>query len=217
MRATFDARVVTPEVVRFVRECQRRARCVLAGGAALSGAFLSHRMSKDIDLFFRSTDELKALSTVLAQAAEAVGGRIEVRQSSPEFVRAELTLGAQHLDVDLAVDSTPELAPPESLEGVTVASLTDLRAAKLTCLLSRTEPRDLVDVYFLERAGFPADADLSLALKKDAGVDPSVIGWLLGQFPTAPLPAMLEPLTADQLRAFRDELRERLKRTSSKS
>jgi len=28
-----------------------------------------------------------------------------------------------------------------------------LRAAKLTCLLSRSEPRDLADVWLLERAG----------------------------------------------------------------
>ena len=91
-------------------------------------------------------------------------------------------------------------------------SLEDLRASKLTCLLSRSEPRDLVDVLFLERAGFPADADLGLALKKDAGVDPAVMGWLLDQFPVAPLPVMLSPLTSEELKQYRNDLSERLRR-----
>ena len=59
------------------------------------------------------------------------------------------------------------------LEGIVVESLSDLRANKLTCILSRSEPRDLVDLYFLDRAGHPPERDLELALKKDAGIDPA--------------------------------------------
>jgi hypothetical protein len=53
---------------------------------------------------------------------------------------------------------------------------------------------------------------LALALRKDAGIDPGVLAWLLGSFPVEPLPAMLAPLTLEELRAFRDVLRERFKR-----
>ena len=212
MRAAFDERIASPEVLRFVRECQSRVRCSLAGGVALSGAYLGHRLSKDIDLFFRDRASLRRLADTLADAARAAGAKLEVKQDAGTFVRATLDFGGQRVDVDLAVDETPELAPPGRIDGVEVLSLEDLRASKLTCLISRSEPRDLVDVLFLERAGFPADEDLPLALKKDAGVDPAVMGWLLDQFPVEPLPLMLSPLTADELRAFRDELRERLRR-----
>jgi predicted nucleotidyltransferase component of viral defense system len=34
------------------------------------------------------------------------------------------------------------------VEGITVDSLADLSANKVTCLLSRAEPRDLVDLCF---------------------------------------------------------------------
>jgi hypothetical protein len=155
---------------------------------------------------------LRLLADALTDAAKAVGGQMEIAQDAGTFVRARLRLGEQRIDVDLALDSTPELAPPSSLEGVEVLSFEDLRASKLTCLLSRSEPRDLVDVLFLERAGFPAEADLGLALKKDAGVDPAVMGWLLDQFPIAPLPVMLSPLTSGELQTFRDDLRDRLRR-----
>lgn len=65
---------------------------------------------------------------------------------------------------------------------------------------------------FLDRAGCAPEHDLALALRKDAGIDPGVIAWLLGRFPTHPLPAMLEPLTEAELLHYRDELRERLRR-----
>jgi hypothetical protein len=90
-----------------------------------------------------------------------------------------------------------------------------LRANTVTCILSRSEPRDLVDLLFLDRAGFPPEHDLVLALKKDAGIDPGVLAWLLGDFPVAPLPVMLEPLSPDELRVFRSELQERFRRMTT--
>ena len=212
MPAAFDARVASPKVLRFVRECQARVRCSLAGGLALSGAYLGHRLTKDVDLFLRDRPSLRRLADALAETAQAVGGSLTVVQDAGTFVRAVLQVSDERIDVDLAVDGTAELAPPEFIEGVEVLSLKDLRASKLTCLLSRSEPRDLVDVLFLERAGFPPDADLELALKKDAGVDPAVMGWLLDQFPVAPLPVMLSALTSQELKLYRNELSERLRR-----
>lgn len=217
MLTVFDSRIASPEVLRFIRECQSRVRCSLAGGVALSGAYLGHRLSKDVDLFFRDRSALRLAADALPEAARAVGGTIKIVQDAGTFIRAELELPGQRIDVDLAVDATPELAPPLQIDGVEVLSLEDLRASKLTCLLSRSEPRDLVDVLFLERAGFPADADLELALKKDAGVDPAVMGWLLDQFPVAPLPVMLSPLTSAELMQYRDALSERLRRLAKLS
>lgn len=49
------------------------------------------------------------------------------------------------------------------------------------------------------------------ALKKDAGVDPGILSYLLREFPTAPLPLMLEPLDENSLRSFRDDLSERFR------
>ena len=110
-------------------------------------------------------------------------------------------------------DPVARLVPEgREVEGVPVESLEDLRAAKLTCILSRSEPRDLVDLMFLDRAGYPPEADLSAALTKDAGIDPAILAWLLGQFPLEPVPIMLVPLNQNDLLAFRDALRERLRR-----
>ena len=58
----------------------------------------------------------------------------------------------------------------------------------------------------------PPENHLPLALREDAGVDPGVLAWLLGSFPVEPHPSRLSTLTSDELREFRDSLRERFKR-----
>ena len=211
MPAEFNRQVVPDPVLRFVRACQARARCHLGGGAALSGAFLGHRLSRDVDLMCHEKADMRRLAQLIGEAAAEAGGTAQIVQDAGSFVRASLSLPSHALEVDLVFEATGDLEPPTTVEGVLVESLADLRAAKLTCVLSRSEPRDLVDLLFLDRAGFPPERDLSLALRKDAGIDPRVLGWLLGQFPTEPLPRMLVPLSVEELEEFRDALRERIR------
>lgn len=213
MRDELDRRVIPEVVVDLVRSVQRTEPAHLAGGVALSGAHLSHRLSADIDLFVHDAQAHRRACRRLADAVEGAGGTLVVVQDAGHLWRARVTLGSTTFDVDVVHESLPDLEePPPPIDGVIVESLVDLRASKLTCLLSRSEPRDLVDLLFLERAGFKPEDDLELALQKDAGIDPAVLAWLLRDFPVEPLPKMLCPLTVDELRAYRDDLRERLRR-----
>lgn len=141
------------------------------------------------------------------------GGTLSVVQDAGSFWRSRVSVGNVTLEFDIVHESVPDIEqPPPPIDGVVVESLSDLRAAKLTCLLSRSEPRDLVDILFLERAGFRPEDDMALALRKDAGMDPAILAWLLRDFPVEPLPKMLVPLTVDELRTYRDELRERFRK-----
>ncbi len=218
MRSSFDRRVVPSSVLGFVRACQARIPCHLGGGAALSGAYLGHRMTGDIDLFAHDGDDMRTLVGLLPDVAAEAGVEVTVHRDVGYLVRAtiEAAEGTRELDVvhEMVGDLEP---PPVPLEGIVVESLPDLRASKLTCVLSRSEPRDLVDLCFLDRAGYPPEKDIALALQKDGGTDPGVLAWLLSQFPIQPLPEMLEPLTADELRRFRDDLAERLRRENGLS
>jgi hypothetical protein len=216
MRKTFDRRVVPDFVLDFVRACQALVPCHLGGGAALAGAYLGHRTTGDIDLFVHDAEEMRALVAHLPAAAADAGISVTLLRDVGHLVRAQLEAGAGNsVELDVVHEPVADLAaPPPPIEGIVIESLTDLRANKLTCILSRSEPRDLVDLYFLDQAGFPPERDLEMALRKDAGIDPGVLAWLLAQFPTHPLPAMLAPLTLDQLEKFRDSLAERLRRSA---
>jgi hypothetical protein len=212
MHDRFDRRVVSDGVLAVIRACQSRFEAHLGGGAALSGAWLSHRLSRDIDLLCHDASGVRSFVREAPEISRACGVPIEIVRDAGTFVRAHAVVGAYPLDIDVVFEGVGDIEAPLVLDGVLVESLADMRASKLTCLLSRSEPRDLVDLLFLDRAGFPPEADLALALRKDGGVDPGVLAWLLGQFPTRPLPEMLEPLSEDDLRWFRDALRERIRR-----
>jgi hypothetical protein len=217
MRQTFDRRVVPEFVLAFVRACQARVPCHLGGGAALAGAYLGHRTTGDIDLFVHDAEEMRILVGLLPGAAADAGIDVTLLRDVGHLVRAQLeSRDGNHVEVDVVHEPVLDIAaPPPPIEGIVIESLTDLRASKLTCILSRSEPRDLVDLYFLDQAGFPPERDLEIALRKDAGIDPGVLAWLLAQFPTRPLPVMLEPLTPDQLETFRDALAERLRHSAT--
>jgi hypothetical protein len=218
VRKTFDRRVVPDFVLDFVRACQERIPSHLGGGAALAGAYLGHRMTGDVDLFVHDAEGMRDLVGFLPGAAAGTGIKITLLRDVGHLVRARLhDREGNSVDVDVVHEPVADIAaPPPPIEEIVVESLADLRANKLTCILSRSEPRDLVDLYFLDQAGFPPEQDLDIALRKDAGVDPAVLAWLLAQFPTQPLPAMLVPLSSDQLQTFRDELAEKMRRMSTR-
>jgi hypothetical protein len=210
--ATFDRRIVRPSTLRFLQTCQVRTPFHLAGGAALAGVHLHHRLSRDADLFFHDRQAHREAVALLHDVAFEAGVTIRVVRDAGTFVRGVLTGVDGEMDIDLVFDAVADVGGPDSVEGVQVESLADLRANKLTCVLSRSEPRDLVDLLFLDRAGYPPEKDLTLALAKDGSIDPGVLAWLLGQCPVEPLPHMLEPLRPGELELFRDVLAERLRR-----
>lgn len=213
MPDAFDRRVTPEPVLALVRALQRRATSHLAGGAALGGLYLRHRLSADVDLFCHELEAVRSIVRDLPAVARECKAQIHIVQDAGAFVRATVALPGQALELDLVHEAAADLEPPPPpVEGVIVESFADLRAAKLTCLLSRAEPRDLVDVLYLDRAGHPPESDLPLALRKDAGVDPGVLAWLLHDFPTSPLPRMLVPLTEQEVVRFRDDLADRFRR-----
>jgi len=210
---TFDSRIVTPHTVKFLQACGRHVPYHLGGGAALAGFHLRHRLSADADVFLHDRSSHRELVRLLPDISIESNTPLVILRDAGTFVRARLDLPGRPIDLDVVFDQVQDIEDASlRVDGIVLESLVDLRVNKLTCLLSRSEPRDLVDLLFLDRAGFAPERDLALALKKDAGIDPGVLAWLLREFPLEPLPEMLVPFSVMELGAFRDELAERLRR-----
>jgi hypothetical protein len=170
-------------------------------------------LSNDADLFFHDSAAHRDFVKAIPDVGRETGFTVEILRDAGSLVRARVSLPNGPIEIDIVYDAVPDVEPPPPpVDGITVDSLADLRANKLTCILSRSEPRDLVDLLFLDRAGYPPEEDLNLALRKDAGIDPGILAWLLRDFPIAPLPDMLQPLDGGTLLVFRDDLRERFRR-----
>jgi len=190
---------------------QRERGFFLTGGAALAGFHLGHRTTDDLDLFTRQDSAFERSRFVLADVASTVGGELRVRQDAPGFQRLVLTRGDEGLVIDLVKDVSPQLhADKLDRDNILMDAPDEILANKLTALVGRAEERDLVDVLFLERAGYPVEAALPVAMDKDGGCTPATLAWLLSEI-TIPdgiaLPAGVSPT---ELRAYLTELVGRL-------
>ncbi len=87
-------------------------------------------------------------------------------------------------------------------------TLREIIANKLTTLLSRTELKDVVDLYFLEKAGHDLLASIPDAQAKDGGWEPAVVAMLLDGLRVYELPVwMIRELSTSDLGAFLQKLR----------
>jgi hypothetical protein len=188
----------------------------LSGGAALA-VHLGHRRSQDLDLFADDDVAFQAARASLPVIAAALGARVEILADAPAFRRVLLTgPSGETLRVDLVRETAERTGPPPAeADGLRLDPLEEIAANKLCAVLGRSEARDLVDLYFLERAGLPALGALEAARRKDPGLTPAGLAWALTQVPLDRLPeGLLMPVSLDELSTFRARLVEALERLS---
>ena len=189
----------------------RRDDFFLTGGAALVGFYLGHRETHDLDLFTEGSP-LDDGERTLREIASALELEVEPVRRDPAFHRflVRSRQDAQSLVVDLVRDDVPQLAAKRIVGGIRIDSAEEILANKLCTLLSRVEVRDLIDVMALEQSGLDPISAVWPASRKDAGVTPSQLAWVLSSFPIPQDKALPGDVSPDALRAFRDDLIRRL-------
>ena len=91
-------------------------------------------------------------------------------------------------------------------------SMDEIFANKLCALLSRSEIRDLVDVWAIENVGYGLEEALAVAARKDRGLTAGQLAWVLSEIQIgddAPIPGGVSPA---QLRQYLKSLERRLAR-----
>lgn len=95
-------------------------------------------------------------------------------------------------------------------DGVAMDQVEEIIANKITTLASRSEIRDVVDLYCLEQAGYRIEDHVAGALRKDAGATPATIAWLLS---TLRVPERLPgDVPRDSIVAYVKDLEARLRK-----
>jgi len=179
---------------------------VLTGGAALAGYYLRHRTTNDLDLFGLPGADVDRAEHALADAADAIDATVSKQRSYREFRRFEVRRGAEITLVDLAIDRAAPVEAPRLVGRVRIHTLREMAANKLCTVLSRSEPRDLVDLLFLSRAGVDLEQALRDAQLKDGGLNPAALAWVLGEMRIGPAAVLPTAVGGAELDAFRQEL-----------
>jgi hypothetical protein len=193
---------------------RRESRFFLTGGAALAGFYLGHRETADPDLFTIAR-VLTEGEAALRDAAADVGASIENIHTAPDFRRRLVRREVEGVVVDLVYERAPQGEQPKRQFGfVWVDPPEEILANKLCALLSRAEPRDLVDVLTLERTGLRVEDAVPLAARKDTGLTPAQLAWVLSQITIGDDAKIPGGLSSADLRSFLSDLIARLARLS---
>lgn len=212
---TFRPRVLSPFQGAVLRALSSRLPdFFLTGGSALAEFYLGHRISRDLDLFTSDTEAFAASDKEVRIAARDLGVEVTVERSLPSF-RRYLFLGPDdQVVVDVVMDPvTPLDAEKPVSGGIRHDTLREIAVNKLCALLGRVEPRDLVDLYFIERSGLDPLSFLDKARLKDGGMTPGALAYALASSGAVTLPAgLLASVTVEEILTFRDRLVDRLLR-----
>ena len=156
-------------------------RFYLSGGAALVGFYFGHRATHDLDLFTLE-NEIENGFRLVNKVAKELNASVESIQTSPDFRRLLIRRETETIMVDLVREYVFQVSTEKPIiNGIRVDSPEEILANKLCALLSRSEIRDLVDVRELENAGFSLENAVEVASKKDTGLTPSQLAWVLNQ------------------------------------
>ena len=159
----------------------RENRFFLSGGAALVGFYFGHRETHDLDLFTLE-NEIEDGSRLAGEVAKELNASVESIQTSPDFRRLLLKREREAIVIDLVREYVFQIEREKPvINGIRVDTPEEILANKLCALLSRSEIRDLVDVRELENAGFSLENALQTAARKDSGLTPAQLAWVLNQ------------------------------------
>ena len=189
----------------MVGESALAPELAFGGGAALSAIHLHHRTSEDLDFFLmRPLDPLeveqvgRAIATKTTRVdLEVVGPRtsLVLRRTSGPFGR-----------IDFAYYPFDPIGRRTSWRGFAVESLIDMTVNKVQAILTRQQPRDFVDLYFLLQEGPERRLDRLLDLvraKFDVGAHPmGLAARLLLVHDVRELPNMIRQVKLQDLVAF---------------
>lgn len=197
----------------FLREFfSRENRFFLTGGAALVGFYFGHRRTEDLGLFTLE-DEVENGFAIARDAAKSINATIESIQTSPDFRRLLVKRGDEAVVVDLVREHVFQLEPEKrEINGIRIDSPEEILANKLCTLLSRSEIRDLIDVREFEKAGFSLKNAFQVAAKKDSGLSPAQLAWVLNQIKFGDDAQLPDNISLDELRDYLDDLINRLKK-----
>ncbi len=178
----------------------------LTGGTALSAFFLQHRYSEDLDFFTDQPDQVPQVLPVFTKIAEQIGVTIEIRRQFKTFLEVFLHGSAgEIIKCDFAQDSPYRLQPKTRADefGIYLDSALDISCNKLSALFDRSEAKDFVDIFFIDRELFSFTEVLNHAKKKHIGLDDYWLAVsLLKVEELGPLPRMVKPVSIDELKNF---------------
>jgi len=177
----------------------------LTGGTALSAFYLQHRISEDMDFFTdEERDVLRALP-IINEIASKIKGEIEIKKSFISYIEFFITRGDEIVRCDFALDSPYRLGEKvlNKKYDIYIDNLIDISCNKLSALYDRGEPKDFVDVFFIDREVISFEKLIEKAKKKHVVLENYWLSVSLAKVENIGiLPRMRKEITIEELKNF---------------
>lgn len=158
----------------------RSADSHLAGGAALHFAPNSKRYSNDLDYFHDSVERVATAFQSDRDELARNGFSVEIEMNQPGYLRALVSHGTDRTKIEWAHDSAwrfmPAIRDPDV--GFRLHPI-DVAVNKVLALAGRDEPRDFLDILYINREVLHLGPLCWAAAGKDPGFSPSSLLELL--------------------------------------
>jgi len=190
----------------FFKKCQD---FFLTGGSALGIFYYDHRFSYDLDLFTVKDIDWHFLERLFLSVTEEINAEYKSITKTPFFHRYELKRGKDKELIDFVIEKVVQIdKEKKTFDFIKVDTQLEIGINKICTLLSRTELKDIIDLYFLVKNGFDIKENIEKAKLKDGGIEPAIISYLLSQFKISKLPDyMIEKVSIEELEKFISDIK----------
>jgi hypothetical protein len=154
----------------------------LTGGTALSRGYFNHRFSDDLDYFVNYHEAFQRLVQIqIDRIRQIFPSGVDIDYQAESFCR--IFVGQEKLKIEMINDvpshignivDHPVLGRIDSKENIL--------ANKVTAVVDRFLPKDIVDIYFLLGDGLDIKRALLDADSKAAGISPLLVAKVLTEF-----------------------------------
>ena len=133
--------------------------------------------------------------------------RVDIVIREASFCR--VFIGTDQLNVEMINDVPSQIgAIVVHPEHGKLDSRENILANKVTALVDRAHPKDVVDIYYLLREGLSLKQALPDAASKAAGITPLLVACILGEFPYERLDSVnwMSPVESATIQVFLTEV-----------
>jgi len=176
----------------------------LTGGTVLSRVYYQHRYSDDLDYFVNYLSDFEKLAESQVEKLSKVFHDVEVEYRGEYFYR--IFVSERRLKIELVNDVPAHIGnltrhPHFGL----IDSKENILANKITAVIDRAMPKDIVDIYFLIRDGVSLRQALIDVHSKAAGIVPVYLAKILAEFDYSLLDTeikWIKPVSSEDIKRF---------------
>jgi len=153
----------------------------LTDGTALSRGYYNHRYSDDLDYFVNDHPDFLRIAERQIEKLRKMFDDITIAVKDTNYYR--IFVATERLKVEMINDVPSHIGTlvEHPVIGL-IDSKENILANKLTALIDRTLPKDVVDIYFLLKDKLSIKKALSDAESKAAGISPLLVAKMMSDF-----------------------------------